>query len=235
MQSLNYSTRELRMFRSIYRSRDFENNRNWNIKDLNEIDNNFVFTIYGNIGSISSNYRTDIRKFFQEFLKKNKNIGLQISFFPGKFSRALTVSSNFINFSPVFKSGSFKITITFSSKTNYTLINKIIYEFISNFLLFVKNEGKSISFIPFVFSLSSFSGNTNYYRIEDFNALLKNDFNKKNIIGYPYYSANSLISNINTISKKNVISYINIRNNILFSIFFSIYKKLLLRLDSING
>ncbi len=223
MQSLNYSTRELRMFRSLNRSRDFENNMNWNINS--KIDNKFSFVIYGNIGAITSEYRTDIRNFFQEFLKKNKDVEIQISFFPGKFSRTLSFSPSFKDFSSVFKSGSFKMIITFNQNSSYSENNKIIYEFISNFLVFVKNQGKSISFVPYIISFYSFSGNINYYRIQDYKDIIKTDFDKKNLISYPLNSVNTVINSIDNLSKKNVVLFVNIINNIIFTILFSFAKK----------
>ena len=163
----------------------------------------------------------DIRKLFQEFVSKNKHVQIKISFFPVKFSRFLVMSSNYKSFNSIYKSGTFQRSVTFTTN-DYEYNNNIIQNFITSFNNYVKTQGKDVSFIPYYISNYSFSGSTNLYRIQYYNKLIKQDFNKNNIVAYPYTAVRKYMNTFNLITKKMPMDYMNMYMHSIFNIMYSL-------------
>ncbi len=174
--SSNFTARELRRYRSLFRARDLSKARDL-ITPNQSTKNSYTVNIvaYVSRGPLSPNKRSAIRK---EIIPQGSVSSVQLSLFPTALSQYFTNSSYLQNRRSLFKGSSFQRIITFKVPSEITGVDNVAAYIKTQTQLFFANlnkvaspEGGSVAFNPLVIFFPTQVGSATprrFNRIKDY-------------------------------------------------------------------
>ena len=139
----SFTTRELRMFRRLYRSRDLKSTRASNDKSKVSL---ITYTIFGNMRVLSPSQQMILRN---EIEKISNNSKIKFTLFSTPLWKQFTSFSNFESFQTLFKGTTFKRSISIPS--NSTIPHEIIIKTLFTQLKKIRFSNNSDNSVDFDF------------------------------------------------------------------------------------